>query len=238
MTYKRTLLDTAPNHGRAYQIPRVKDLPDEEKPREKMIKEGVGALSMAELLAVVLGVGTKKEEVFSMSSRLLREYGEKAIAYQKDPKIIEKDLKIPLVKSCQIVACFELGRRFYQKKPGGLITIRTSAQAYNYLKDMGGLPKEQFRGLYLNTHYQLVHDEVISLGTLDSSLVQAREVFRPALEYSAAAVIVAHNHPSGVLKATKADEEITNKLIEAGRILDVEILDHLIVGRNKYVSIL
>jgi DNA repair protein RadC len=103
---------------------------------------------------------------------------------------------------------------------------------------MGGLPKEQFRGLYLNTHYQLVHDEVISLGTLDSSLVQAREVFRPALEYSAAAVIVAHNHPSGVLKATKADEEITNKLIEAGRILDVEILDHLIVGRNKYVSIL
>ena len=119
MTYKRTAINSVLNYGKTYQIPRVKDMADDEKPREKMIKEGVGALSMAELLAVVLSVGTKKEEVFSMSSRLFREYGEKAIAYQKDPRIIEKDLKIPIVKSCQIVACFELGRRFYQKKPGG-----------------------------------------------------------------------------------------------------------------------
>ena len=103
---------------------------------------------------------------------------------------------------------------------------------------MGNLNKEQFRGLYLNTHYQLIHDEVISIGTLDASLVQAREVFRPALEYSAAAIIIAHNHPSGVLKATKADVEITNKLIEAGRILDIEVLDHLIIGKNKFASII
>ena len=173
-----------------------------------------------------------------MANRLIREYGEKGIAYQKDPSIIEKDLKIPLVKACQIVACFELGRRFYQKKPGGSITIRTAKQASEYLKDMGNLNKEQFRGLYLNTHYQLIHDEVISIGTLDASLVQAREVFRPALEYSAAAIIIAHNHPSGVLKATKADVEITNKLIEAGRILDIEVLDHLIIGKNKFASII
>jgi len=226
------------NHGKQYKILRVRDLPDEEKPREKIIKNGVSSLSSAELLAVILGVGTKKEEVFSMSSRLLREYGEKGIAYQKNPVIIEKDLKIPIVKACQIVACFELGRRFYQKKPGGSITIRTAAQAYNYLKDMGNLNKEQFRGLYLNTHYQLIHDEVISLGTLDAALVQPREVFSPALEYSAAAVIIAHNHPSGVLKATKADVEITNKLIAAGNILDIELLDHLIIGKNRFASII
>jgi len=238
MPYTLNTQNLALAHGKAYKIPRVKDLPDEEKPREKMVKDGVGSLSMIELLAVVLSVGTKREEVFSMSSRLLREYGEKGLVYQKDPKAIEKDLKIPLVKACQIVACFELGRRFYQKKPGGLVTIRTAGQAFTYLKDMGHLPKEQFRGLYLNTHYQLVHDEVISIGTMDASLVQPREVFRPALEYGAAAVIVAHNHPSGVLKATKADQEITDKLLQAGRILDVEILDHLIIGKNKYVSIL
>jgi DNA repair protein RadC len=221
-----------------YKITRVKDLPDEEKPREKMIESGPGSLSSAELLAVVLGVGTKKEEVFSMSSRLLREYGEKGIAYQKNPAIIEKDLGIPLVKACQIVACFELGRRFYQKKPGGSVTIRTAKQAFEYLKDMGNLNKEQFRGLYLNTHYQLIHDEVISIGTLDAAIVQPREVFRPALEYSAAAIIIAHNHPSGVLKATKADAEITDKLIEAGKILDIEVLDHLIIGKNKFTSII
>jgi len=238
MSYKISDHNFVLNHGKQYKILQVKDLPDEEKPREKMVKEGVATLSSAELLAVVLGVGTKKEEVFSMSSRVLREYGEKGIAYQKDPLIIERDLKLPLVKACQIVACFELGRRFYQKKPGGSITIRTAAQAFNHLKEMGNLNKEQFRGLYLNTHYQLIHDEVISLGTLDASLVQPREVFRPALEYSAAAIIIAHNHPSGVLKATKADVEITNKLLEAANILDIEILDHLIIGKNKFASII
>lgn len=238
MAYKISDHNFVLNHGKQYKIQAVRDLPDEEKPREKLIQNGAGALSSAELLTIVLGVGTKKEEVFSMANRLLREYGEKGIAYQKDPAVIEKDLKIPLVKACQIVACFELGRRFYQKRPGGSITIRTAQQAYNYLKDMGHLNKEQFRGLYLNTHYQLIHDEVISIGTLDASLVQPREVFRPALEYSAAALIIAHNHPSGVLKATKADVEITNKLIDAGHILDIEVLDHLIIGKNKFSSII
>ncbi|MFZ4631955.1 MAG: RadC family protein [Patescibacteria group bacterium] len=238
MPYKISDHNFVLNHGKQYKILAVRDMPDDEKPREKMVQNGAGALNSVELLSIILGVGTKKEEVYSMASRLIREYGEKGIAYQKDPTIIEKDLKIPLVKACQIVACFELGRRFYQKKPGGSITIRTAKQAYEYLKDMGTLNKEQFRGLYLNTHYQLIHDEVISIGTLDASLVQPREVFRPALEYSAAALIIAHNHPSGVVKATKADVEITNKLIEAGRILDIEVLDHLIIGKNKFASII
>lgn len=238
MPYKINDRSFVLNHGKQYKIMRVKDMANEERPREKMVKDGVGTLSSAELLAVILSVGTKKEEVFSMSSRLLREYGEKGIAYQKDPSVIERDLKIPLVKACQIVACFELGRRFYQKKPGGSITIRTAKQAYEYLKDMGSLNKEELRGLYLNSHYQLIHDEIISIGTADASLISAREVFRPALEYSAAAIIVAHNHPSGIIKATKADVEITNKLIEAGNILDIEVLDHIIIGKNKFTSII
>lgn len=220
-----------------YSIPRVKDLPNEEKPREKMLQEGAKALSAAELLAVVLGVGTKKEEVMAMSIRLMREYGEKGIAYQQNPEIIMKDLGVPIAKACQIVACFELGRRFYQKKAGTNVNIRNAKQAFEYLKDMGSLKKEQFRGLYLNTHYQLIHEEVISIGTLDSALVSPREVFRPAFENSAAAIIVAHNHPSGVLKATKNDAEITEKLIEAGKILGIEVLDHLIIGGNKYSSL-
>lgn len=238
MSYKISDKNFIINHGKQYQILQVRDLPDEEKPREKMLSGGVVALSAAELLAVILGVGTKKEEVLMMTHRLLREYGDTGVAHQKDPLAIERDLKIPLIKACQIVACFELGRRFYQQKPGKSISIRTAKQAYAYLKDMGSLNKEQLRGLYLNSHYQLIHDEVISLGTIDATLVQAREVFRPALEYSAAAIIIAHNHPSGVLKATKADVEITNKLIEAGKILDIEVLDHLIIGKNRFASIM
>ncbi len=231
-------IDSAKEEGiKKYSIPRVKDLPNEEKPREKMLQDGVKVLNAAELLAVVLGVGTKKEEVMAMSIRLMREYGEKGIAYQQNPEIITKDLGVPIAKACQIVACFELGRRFYQKKAGANVSIRNAKQAFEYLKDMGSLKKEQFRGLYLNTHYQLIHEEVISIGTLDSALVSPREVFRPALENSAAAIIVAHNHPSGVLKATKNDAEITEKLIEAGKILGIEVLDHLIIGGNKYSSL-
>jgi DNA repair protein RadC len=238
MPYKINSHNFVLSSDKKYKILKINDLPEEEKPREKLIKNGVGFLSSAELLTVVLGVGTKKEDVLSMSNRLLREYGEKGIAYQKNPVIIEKDLKIPISKACQIVACFELGRRFYQKKPGGLITIRTAKQAFNYLKDMSKLNKEQFRGLYLNTHYQLIHEEVISIGTLDTALIHPREVFSPALEYSAAALIIAHNHPSGFLKATKADIEVTDKLIKAGEILNIEILDHLIIGKNRFISII
>ena len=213
-------------------------MPNEEKPREKLLQTGASSLSSAELLAIVLGVGTKKEDVLLMANRLLREYGEKGIVYQKDPKIIEKDLKIPLIKACQIVACFELGRRFYQKKPGASITIRNAKQAYSHLKDMGTLRKEQIRCLYLNVHYQLIHDEVISIGTPDASLLQIKEIFRPALEYSAAAIIIAHNHPSGVLKANKADLEITERIKEAGNLLDIEVLDHLVIGKNKFISLI
>lgn len=238
MPYRLKSSPTTINHGRPYEIKKVRDMAEGEKPREKMIAEGVGALSMAELLAVVLGVGTKREEVFAMSSRLLREYGEKAIASQKDPITITKELNLPTNKACQIVACFELGRRLFQKKPGGLITIRNAAQAFAHLKDMSNLKKEQFRGLYLNNHYQLIHDEVISIGTIDASLVQAREVFRPALEYGASAIIIAHNHPSGILKSNRNDAEITDNLLAAGKILDVEILDHLIIGNGKYLSII
>jgi DNA repair protein RadC len=186
----------------------------------------------------VLGVGTKREEVFSMSLRILREYGEKGIAYQKNPEAIQKDLNVPIAKACQIVACFELGKRFYQKKPGGSITIRNAKQAFSHLKEMSRLSKEQIRGLYLNSHYQLIHDEVISIGTLDAAILQPREVFKPALEYGAAAIIIAHNHPSGVLKATKADAEITDKLIKASKILDIELLDHLIIANDKFISII
>jgi len=221
-----------------YQLTKIKDLSSEERPREKILKKGVDYLKPNELLALILGVGTKKEEVLTMSSRLLREYGDKEIIYQKNPQKLAKDLNIPIIKACQIVACFELGRRFYQSKSTQLITIRNSRQAFFYLKNMGNLKKEQLRGLYLNNHYQLIHDEIISLGTLTSALIEPREVFQPALEYSAVAIIIAHNHPSNILEATKADIEITKKIKAAGEILNIELLDHLIIGQNNFLSII
>jgi DNA repair protein radc len=216
---------------------RVKDLADKDKPREKLLEKGVGELSSAELLAIILNTGNKKEGVLELSARLLKEYGEKAIISETSPERLVTELDIPLVKACQIVACFELGRRFFQKKPHGSVTIRSAKQAFDHLKDMGNLGKENFRGLYLNSRYQLVHDEVISVGSLTSSLVHPREVFKPAFEYSAVAVIIAHNHPSGSLKVTPADLEVTANLVEAGRVLGIDVLDHLIIAGSKFISV-
>ncbi|MFA6551856.1 MAG: UPF0758 domain-containing protein, partial [Patescibacteria group bacterium] len=168
------------NEGKKYVL-KIRDLADEDKPRERLIKYGASVLSAAELLAVVLNVGTKKEEILAMTARIFKEYGEKNISNQLDPKELEKDLQVPITKACQIVACFELGRRFFKNDNGRQVTIRTAKQAYNYLQDMHNLPKEQLRGLYLNSRYCLIHDEVISVGTLTAGIVHPREVFAPAL---------------------------------------------------------
>jgi DNA repair protein RadC len=217
---------------------KLRDLPMEERPREKLINYGPASLSLAELFAVVLNVGTKKEEVLSMSRRLLKEYGDSEIVNQKDPQKIKELLGIPLGKACQVVACFELGRRFFKtpdgKKP---IMIRTATQVSAYLKDMQDLSKEHLRGLYLDSHYQLIHDEVISIGSLTSNIVHPREVFRPALEYSASAVILAHNHPSGISKPSEADIVITQQIVEAGKILGISLLDHVIIAKGKFESV-
>jgi DNA repair protein RadC len=202
------------------------------------MKYGPAALSLAELLTVLLNTGTKNEDVLAMSKRLLKEYGETAILTQKDPKKLSEALGIPLGKACQVVACFELGRRFFKTADGKRpLTLRTAGQVFEYLKDMRDLPKEHLRGLYLDNHYQLIHDEVISIGSLTSNIIHPREVFRPALEYSASAVILAHNHPSGIAKPSEADIAITRQIVEAGKILGINLLDHVIVTKAKFESI-
>lgn len=215
----------------------IHDLSDEDKPREKMVNIGPTELTSAELLAIVINTGTKKEGVLQMTTRILKEYGNRSIVNQRDPKKLANDLNIPIYKACQIIACFELGRRYMSINTKGKVIIRTSKQAFDYLKDMRDLTKEQLRGLYLNSRYRLIHDEIISIGSLTANVVHPREVFRPAIEYGAVAVLVAHNHPSGSTKATISDIEITRQLHNSGRILGIDFLDHLIIAGDRFNSI-
>lgn len=223
--------------GNARYVLRVRDLPVEDKPREKLLAGGPGNLTHAELMAILLGVGTRKEEVMGMAHRILREYGEKALVNEKNPQRLADSLQVPLTKACQIVASFELGRRFYQNKAGKPVFVRTAGQAFEHLKSMGNLQKEQLRGLYLNSRYHVIHEEIISIGSLTANIVHPREVFGPALEYGAVAVIVAHNHPSGALEPTKDDVHATDQLIAAGRVLGIDLLDHLIIADNTFISL-
>lgn len=229
------LLDV-PIEGKKYVL-KIRDLPHEAKPREKLLQTGPTSLSVVELLAVILNTGTIKEGVLEMSSRIIKKYGERALASQKNPAQIASELGIPLGKAQQIVACAELGRRFFQKKTGGLPTIRTAKDAYAYFVEMQELPKEHLRGIYLDTHYRIIHDEVISIGTINANIIHPREVFKPAIEYGAVAVVLAHNHPSGVAKASVADIEITKQLVETGKMLGIHLIDHIIIIKGGYQSI-
>ena len=141
------------------------------------------------------------------------------------------------MKASQIIACAELGRRFFAKNVHGVPVIRTPQDVFEYVLDMRGLSKEHLRGLYLNSHHRIIHDEIISIGTIDSNLIHPREVFKPALEYSAVAMILVHNHPSGVTSPSDADIAITKQLKESGKLLGVDLLDHIIVTKDSFESI-
>lgn len=217
---------------------RFRDLTPEQKPREKLLHSGPKALTVAELMAIILGVGTQREDVLVMAQRIIKEYGDKAIIHETNPQNLVDALDIPLVKACQIIASFELGRRYFAKQSGRPVYIRQSKQAYEHLRDMGNLRKEQLRGLYLGSRYQIIHDEIISIGSLTANIVHPREVFRPALEHGAVAVIIAHNHPSGHVEPSLADTQLTEQLVEAGKLLGIDLIDHLIITSRQYVSLL
>lgn len=216
----------------------IHDLPQEEKPREKLVAHGPESLTLVELLAVILVTGTKKEDVLSLTSRIIKEYGKKSILSQRDARTLSLDLSIPLGKATQIIAVGELGRRLFARNANSAPVIRTAREVFEYTADMRNLKKEHLRGLYLNAHYKVIYEETLSIGTVDSSIIHPREVFKPAIEYGAAAVILIHNHPSGIVKPSENDQAMTEQLVKAGRLLGIDLIDHLIVTKEKFASIL
>ncbi len=238
LSYALRDADIILGEGDTQYVLRVRDLPIEDKPREKLIAFGPSDLTHTELIAILLGVGTRKEEVMEMAARISSEYGERAIMNERNPQRLADSLQIPITKACQIVASFELGRRAYQHKAGKPVFVRTAGQAYEHLKSMGELQKEQLRGLYLNSRYQIIHEEIISVGSLTANIVHPREVFQPAIEYGAVAVIVAHNHPSGITEPTEDDIKATDQLTAAGKVLGIDLLDHLIIAEQRYISLI
>ena len=214
---------------------KIKDLPHDEKPREKLRKFGPQALKNFELLAVILGRGTKKEGVLELSRRLMKQYGKQAAFHEGDVGNLMRLFNISFVQACQVVACFELGRRLFSKERE--IFLRSPEEVFEYVKEMFLLKKECLRGLYLDTRNKLIKDEIISIGTLDRSISHPREIFFPAVLYSAASIILVHNHPSGDPTPSPEDIEFTKRIKEASRIMDIELLDHIIVGNGRFVSL-
>lgn len=215
----------------------IRDLPNTERPREKLLARGPSSLTPKELLAIVLEKGTRKEGVLEMTERIVREYGERNVFVNTNAEKLSQDVGIPLNKAMQIVAVGELGRRFFEHSRNGASVIRTAKDAFEYVADMRSLKKEHLRGIYLNAHYQVVHDEIISIGTADANIIHPREVFRPAISCSAVGVILVHNHPSGILEPSAEDRRVTKQIKEAGALIGIELVDHLIVSKDGFKSI-
>lgn len=214
---------------------RIRDLPEEEKPREKLKKHGPAALKNYELMAVILGKGTRKEGVLELSQRIMSQYGNQAIFSDGDVEKIEKVLGLSPVQACQVIAAFELGKRLFGRQTE--VFLRSPEEVFEYTRDMMRLQKEHLRGLYLDTRNKLVRDEMVTIGTLNASLAHPREIFHPAVETHAAAIILVHNHPSGDPLPSKDDIQLTKQIYEASKIMDIEVLDHVIIGNDKYCSL-
>ena len=214
---------------------KIKDLPKSDRPREKLIAKGAENLKDSELLAILLRTGTTGKNVIEIASQILSKYSKKRLL-QMTYDDLSKISGIDSAKATTLLAAFELSKRALEVNDTNLPVINTAKDAVAQLSDMRDLKKEHFVVLYLNAKNQLVHKETISMGTLNANLVHPREVFEPALKYSAAQIIAAHNHTSGDPKPSEDDLEVTKRLTEAGKMMGIEIMDHVIVSKNSHFS--
>lgn len=211
------------------------EMPPESRPRERMQKLGVEMLSDAELLAIVLQKGTRGENVIDVSHRLLSLHDARHLS-KLSLKELQKIKGIGPAKAMQISALFEFAKRHSATTRNGK-SLRTAKDVFHYSKSRIPHPdKETFLVLHLDAKNKVVKDEVVSIGILDASLIHPREVFKSAIKESSRSVIFVHNHPSGDPTPSLEDESVTKILKEAGELLDIPVLDHVIVGNKKWYS--
>ena len=214
----------------------IKDLPNHERPREKLISKGVDNLKDRELLAILLRTGHQGKNVLEVADFIIRKYTKKKLSSLSYEEIINI-YGIDSGKACTLLAAFELSKRVFDKEDNSLPVIKTAKDAVDHLQNIRDKQKEHLVALYLNARQQLIHQETISIGTLDANLVHPREVFYPAVQNPVSGVIVAHNHPSGDINPSNEDIEITNRLKKAGEILGIDLIDSLIITKKEFKSV-
>jgi DNA repair protein RadC len=214
---------------------KIKDLPEQNRPRERFLKQGPGALSDAELFAILLRTGSKGENVIDMSNRLIAEYGLDKL-FECSLKELQEIKGIGPSKAMQILTIAELQKRINQSKHP-VKRISCAEDVFNYFHEkLKDEKQENFYILLLSTNNHIIGENLISKGILDASIIHPREVFKPAIKNSASKIILVHNHPSGNSTPSKEDLEITDRLMKAGEDVDVKVLDHVIVGREEWWS--
>ncbi|MDW7674101.1 MAG: DNA repair protein RadC [Bacillota bacterium] len=216
----------------------IKDLPLELRPRERLISLGADVMPTSELLAIIIGSGSRDESAISLAQRLLGKPGGLGELINATVEEIQLEKGVGPAKACQIKAAIELAKRINTLSGEHRPVIRSPQDAAALVvEEMRYLDREHFRTLMLNTKNQVIAMETVSIGSLNSSIVHPREVFKSPLKKSAAALVLVHNHPSGDPSPSPEDIAVTKRLIECGQLLGIEVLDHLIVGGKRFLSL-
>ncbi|MBQ1648342.1 MAG: DNA repair protein RadC [Bacteroidales bacterium] len=218
----------------------VRDLPIDERPREKLMADGAACLSNVELLAILLRTGTKEHSVLRVAEQVLARYKDVGITAMMNMSVAELSSVqgIGAVKAATILAAVELGRRLSQKAAEKVEIVHGPEDVAHYAMPRFRFEqKEHFAVMLLNTKNHILGLTDVSVGSLSASIVHPREVFQTALRYAAAAMILIHNHPSGDPSPSREDINVTQRLVKAGKIMDIPVLDHIILGDNRFVSI-
>src|SRR5947208_10921371 len=225
-------------HARLDYHTTVRELPSNERPRERLEHFGPQALSLAELLAIILRTGTRGDNALELANKLLAKYGGLPGLVRADFRELCAEHGMGEAKSPQVQAALEIGRRLASLQVDARYKIGTPADAANLVMlDLAYLDTEQMRILLLDSKSQLVEKTSLYQGTANSSVLRAAEVFRPAILRNCPGLILCHNHPSGDPTPSPEDIEATLQLVEAGRILDIELVDHIIIGHQRFVSL-
>jgi DNA repair protein RadC len=218
--------------------PTIHDFPLGERPRERLKHYGPMALSNAELIAILLRVGIPGENVIALSTRLLVEFGGLAGLAKASFSDLAMIKGVSTAKIAQLKAAMELGRRLLITSPDARPQITSPLDAANLLMlEMGGLEQENLRTLLLDTKNRVLASPTIYIGNVNASIIRVSEVFRDAVRENATAIIVAHNHPSGDPTPSPEDVQVTRSIVEAGLLLGIEVLDHLVIGHQRFISL-
>jgi len=227
-------------NGSSKPVYRITDLPVDERPRERLARLGAQALSTAELLAILLRVGVSGENAVQVGQRLLSEFKTLAGLHRAPFEELCNQHGIGEAKAAQIKAAIELGRRMSQQSPDERPTVNSPVDAAALVAyEMSALEQEHLRVILLDTRNQVLDIVEIYKGSVNSSQVHVGELFKPAIRRNAAALIVVHNHPSGDPTPSPDDVTVTRAIVQAGKLLDVDVLDHMIIGQghSKWVSL-
>ncbi|MBS1267133.1 MAG: hypothetical protein MAG795_01105 [Candidatus Woesearchaeota archaeon] len=215
---------------------KVKDWPNKERPRERLIKQGVESLSESELIAIILRTGYAKQNVVELAKSILKKYNLRELSLATYEEM-NQFKGVSKAKACQLLACFEISKRLSVQSAAKKKFIESSEDVASIVfPKLRFIKKEKFMGIYLDSRNSVIKIETISVGNLNSSVIHPRELFKAAIQSSANSVIIAHNHPSGNPSPSKEDIYITKKIVSAGKVVGIPVLDHIIIGEEDYIS--